>query len=83
MDAARRGERHLALTSNPQPGDLIDYRNGEHIEIYVEKIDSDKFRAIGGNTSAGDGSYNNGGVVAENVRSIKGNLVTHFIRVGV
>lgn len=84
-DAARNGERHLALTTAPVPGDLIDYRNGEHIEIFVGWIDqaAGTFWAVGGNTSSSDGSYNNGGEVAKNSRSVSGNSVSHFIAVGV
>jgi hypothetical protein len=85
VEEARLGHRHLALTSNPQPGDLVDYNNGEHIEFFERWTSpGTTFSAIGGNTSSHDGSYSNGGEVARNTRYVHGNFpVTHFIRVGV
>lgn len=85
VSAARRGERHLAITSQPEPGDGVIYEYDKHIELFVQWIDQSKgsFVAVGGNTSGHDGSYNNGGEVAENVRYVSGNFpVTHFIRIG-
>lgn len=85
VDAARAGQRHLALTSDPEPGDAVIYENDRHIEFFVQWIDrpAGSFVAVGGNTSGQDGSYNNGGEVAKNTRYTKGNFpVTQFVRIG-
>jgi hypothetical protein len=85
VDAARRRERHLALTKTPERGDLVVYNKDEHIEFFVEWVTpNESFRAVGGNTSAHDGSRSNGGEVAVNQRSVRdaGFPASYFIRVG-
>jgi hypothetical protein len=85
VDAARRRERGLALTKTPERGDLVIYNKDEHIEFFVEWVTpNESFRAVGGNTSAHDGSKSNGGQVAVNQRLVRDARfpVTYFIRVG-
>jgi hypothetical protein len=85
VDAARRRERHLALTKTPERGDLVIYNKDEHIEFFVEWVTkNESFRAVGGNTSAHDGSKSNGGQVAVNQRLVRDPRfpATYFIRVG-
>jgi hypothetical protein len=85
VDAARRRERHLALTKTPERGDLVIYNKDEHIEFFVEWVTpNESFRAVGGNTSAHDGSKSNGGEVAVNQRIVRDPRfpATYFIRVG-
>lgn len=84
VDAARNGQRHLALTTDPEPGDIAIYNGDEHIEFFVEWVEKGKtFKAVGGNTSAHDGSPSNGGEVAVNTRSRSGGFrATCFVRVG-
>jgi len=86
VNAAQTGSHHLALTSSPQKGDLAIYNHVDHIEFFVEWIDQANgvFKAVGGNTSASNGSYNNGGEVAVNTRYVHdaGFPVTNFVRVG-
>lgn len=85
VQAARNGERHLALTSNPELGDAVIYEYDKHIEFFIEWVDrtAGKFLAVGGNTSSSDGSYNSGGEVAENTRYIHGHFpVTNFVKIG-
>ena len=85
VDAARRRERHLALTKSPERGDLVIYNKDEHIEFFVEWVTkNESFRAVGGNTSAHDGSKSNGGQVAVNQRLVRDPRfpATYFIRVG-
>lgn len=86
VDAARSGAHHLAITSAPEKGDLAVYANGEHIEFFIEWINQAEgvFKAVGGNTSSHDGSFNNGGEVAINTRYVHASNfpVTNFIRVG-
>jgi peptidoglycan hydrolase-like protein with peptidoglycan-binding domain len=85
VDAARRRERHLALTKTPERGDLVIYNKDEHIEFFVEWVTkNESFRAVGGNTSAHDGSRSNGGEVAVNQRFVKDARfpASYFIRVG-
>lgn len=83
--AAKARERHLSLTHDPEPGDLAIYEHDKHIEFFVRWINRGiSFQAVGGNTSAHDGSYNNGGEVATNTRYVTGAFpVTNFIRQGV
>lgn len=86
VDAARHAQRHLALTTNPEPGDLVAYNGDEHIAFFVKWINREKgvFQDVGGNTSAHDGSPSNGGECAVNTRSTTGHFrATAFIRVGV
>jgi hypothetical protein len=83
--AARRRERHLALTKTPERGDLVIYNKDEHIEFFVEWVTpNESFRAVGGNTSGHDGSRSNGGEVAVNQRLVRDPRfpVSYFIRVG-
>jgi hypothetical protein len=84
VDAAKHGQRHLALTTDPEPGDIVIYNGDEHIEFFVDWVDKpNTFKAVGGNTSAHDGSPSNGGEVAVNTRSRSGGFrATCFIRVG-
>jgi hypothetical protein len=85
VDAAKRHERGLAITTDPERGDIVIYNNDEHIEFFVEWVSPNRtFRAVGGNTSGQAGSRSNGGEVAENVRSIAdpGFPVSYFVRVG-
>ena len=84
VDAARRRERGLALTKEPERGDLVIYNKDEHIEFFVEwVVKNESFKAVGGNTSAHDGSKSNGGQVALNTRPVRGNFpATYFVRVG-
>jgi hypothetical protein len=85
VDAAKKRERHLALTKTPERGDLVIYNNDEHIEFFVEWVTPNQvFRAVGGNTSAHDGSKSNGGQVAVNQRPVRDAHfpATYFIRVG-
>jgi len=85
-DAAKARQRGLAITTSPERGDLVIYNNGEHIEFFVEwmKQPNMSFQAVGGNTSAHDGSRSNGGEVATNERFVKDPHfpVSYFIRVG-
>jgi hypothetical protein len=84
VDAAKNGQRHLALTTEPEPGDIVIYNGDEHIEFFVKWVDKGTtFKAVGGNTSAHDGSPSNGGEVAVNTRSRTGSFrATSLIRVG-
>ncbi len=85
VDAARRRERGLALTTSPERGDLVIYNKDEHIEFFVEWVTpNESFRAVGGNTSGHDGSRSNGGEVAVNQRLVKDPRfpASYFIRVG-
>ena len=85
VDAAKKRERHLALTKTPERGDLVIYNNDEHIEFFVEWVTpNESFRAVGGNTSAHDGSKSNGGQVAANQRLVRDPHfpATYFVRVG-
>jgi hypothetical protein len=85
VDAAKRRERNLALTTQPERGDLVVYNNDEHIEFFVEWVTpGESFKAVGGNTSSHDGSRSNGGEVAENTRFVKDARfpASYFIRVG-
>ncbi len=85
VDAARRRERHLALTKTPERGDLVIYNKDEHIEFFVEWVTpNESFLAVGGNTSGHDGSRSNGGEVARNQRSVRDPHfpASYFIRVG-
>ena len=84
VDAARKRERHLALTKHPERGDLVIYNKDEHIEFFVEWVTkNESFKAVGGNTSAHDGSKSNGGQVALNTRPVRGNFpASYFVRVG-
>lgn len=86
VEEARNGHRHLALTHDPEPGDLVAYKVDQHIEFFVKWLNPmrGEFEATGGNTSAHDGSPSNGGECAENVRYVHGSFpATAFIRVGV
>jgi hypothetical protein len=87
VQAARSGERHLAITDNPELGDVVIYEYDEHIEFFIQWIDrpTGSFLSVGGNTAQlNTGSYNNGGEVAENVRYVNGNKhVTNFVRIGI
>jgi len=85
VDAAKRHERGLAITTDPEPGDIVIYNRDEHIELFVEWVQKGvSFKAVGGNTSTGTGSPSNGGAVGLNVRTIKNPKfpVSYFIRVG-
>lgn len=85
VEEARRGHRHLALTQHPQFGDLVAYDHDRHIEFFVQWLNPmrGEFQAVGGNTSAHDGSPSNGGEVAINTRYTHGAFpATAFIRVG-
>src|SRR4051794_1051059 len=85
VDAAKRHERGLAITTDPERGDIVIYNHDEHIEFFVEWVQKGvTFKAVGGNTSVGDGSPNNGGAVGLNVRPVKSATfpASYFIRVG-
>jgi hypothetical protein len=85
VEEARHGHRHLALTSNPEYGDIVCYAGDVHTAFFVEWTDrkNGAFRDVGGNTSSHDGSPSNGGEVAENIRYTHGSFpATAFIRVG-
>lgn len=84
VDAARAGERHLSITTAPEPGDLATYAGDEHIEFFNGwETSGHSFHSVGGNTSSSDGSPSNGGIVAENLRYVTGGFpVTAFVRVG-
>lgn len=79
-NAAESHTHGLSLTSAPTPGDLVIYNKNEHVEEFEEWIDQSAgtFWAVGGNTSSSDGSYNNGGEVARNQRSINGTRTVNF-----
>jgi len=85
VDAAKRHERGLAITTDPEPGDIVIYNKDEHIELFVEWVKPNvTFKAVGGNTSSHDGSRSNGGEVAVNTREVKDARfpASYFIRVG-
>jgi hypothetical protein len=85
---AKYGRNGLALTTDPQPGDVVLYDwdgagVSDHVGLFAEWVDKSDgiFRAIEGNTSADDkGSQSNGGMVARRARSSR--LVQAFVRVG-
>ena len=69
---ARSGTGGLSAVNvaNMRPGDGVAYGHGAHIELCVAHArGSSVFVTIGGNTSASDGSFSNGGVVARNTRT--------------
>jgi hypothetical protein len=84
VDAARHRQRGLALTSHPEPGDLVVYKTDEHVGIFVRWLTvGQTFQDVGGNTSSHDGSPSNGGEVARNTRYVHGPFpASYFIRVG-
>jgi hypothetical protein len=85
VTAAKQRQRHLALTTTPERGDLVVYNTHEHIEFFIEWVTPNvSFRAVGGNTSSHDGSRSNGGEVAVNQRFVKDQHfpASYFIRVG-
>jgi len=80
---ARMGYRGLAVTSDPQPGDLVCFdwdRNGEydHIGIFEKWVNSNQFQCIEGNTS--NSNQSNGGEVMRRDRYLSGQG-TVFVRV--
>jgi hypothetical protein len=80
---ARMGYNGLAVTSSPQPGDLVCFDwdwNGEydHIGLFEKWVDGSNFSAIEGNTSVSDNS--NGGEVMRRTRNQNGQA-TVFVRV--
>lgn len=81
---ARRNVNGLAITHNPQPGDLVCFdwnRNGEydHVGLYEKSLGGRQFQTIEGNT--GHGNDSNGGEVMRRQRTI-GSAGIVFIRVG-
>jgi hypothetical protein len=84
VNAARNRQRQLGVTMEPERGDLVIYNGDEHIEFFLEWVEKGRsFRAVGGNTSASDGSPSNGGAVAVNTRYTTGKFrATSFVRVG-
>jgi peptidoglycan hydrolase-like protein with peptidoglycan-binding domain len=84
ISAARLGGRGLALTSNPEPGDLVCFdwnrdRIADHVGIFEKWINrsAGTFYAIEGNTSTSNNS--NGGQVMR--RNRNRSLVQAFVRV--
>ena len=66
---AKRGIDGWSWHSVGQPGDLalFDTPGGDpavHVEIVRERLSDTRYSTYGGNTSAGDGSQNDGGMVA-------------------
>lgn len=79
---ARRGGRGLAITRDPQPGDLCCFdwdRNGvfDHVGLYEKKLPGARFQTVEGNTAVGNDS--NGGQVMRRQRHRDGTVV--FVRV--
>lgn len=84
LQDARRNVNGLAVTSHPQPGDLVCFdwnRNGEydHVGLYEKSLGGRQFQTIEGNT--GHGNDSNGGEVMRRQRTI-GSAGIVFVRVG-
>lgn len=81
-DAASAKEHGLAFTLDPQPGALAVYGVDEHVEFFQYWVNRKLgvFKAVGGNTASGDGSYNNGGEVASKNRYVAGNAFQKPVR---
>jgi len=83
VNDARLGMYGLAITSDPQPGDLVCYDwswDGEfdHIGIFENWVNETQFEAVEGNTSTSDNS--NGGQVMRRSRN-RGEQNTVFVKV--
>lgn len=90
LSAAIRGEKGLAITRDPEPGDIVlfdwdDDKIADHVGIMTSKVnDAGNFKTIEGNTAIGNDS--NGGECMERDRNvsqvvtIRGRLA--FIHVG-
>lgn len=83
VNAARAGNFHHAITSRPQPGDLVCFdwdHDGvaDHVGLYEKDLPGDKFSTIEGNTSTSSDS--NGGQVMRRERSKS--QVQAFVHVG-
>lgn len=83
VNAARAGNFHLAITSSPQPGDLVCFdwdHDGlaDHVGLYERDLPGDKFSTIEGNTSTSSDS--NGGQVMRRERARS--QVQAFVHVG-
>jgi hypothetical protein len=80
---ARAGRNHLAITRNPQPGDLVcfDWNHdgtSDHVGLYEKDLPGGDFQAIEGNT--GEGNDSNGGEVMRRRRNVS--QVQAFVHVG-
>ncbi len=80
---ARANKNGMSLTFKPEPGDVIAYTFGGHVDCHTAFFDSwvneahHDFYDLGGNTGPSD--FSNGGGVARQVRNV--GLVSHFIRI--
>jgi hypothetical protein len=70
LDRAKKGAGGWSLHSEGRRGDLALYDDGPggdpvvHVEIVRKRIDATTYATVGGNTSSGDGSQSDGGMVA-------------------
>ena len=86
VNDARAGANGLAITHEPQPGDVVcfDWDGdgvADHTGLFERWTGGNDFRSVEGNTSADDaGSQSNGGMVAERTRH-KSQVVA-FVHVG-
>jgi len=80
--AAENHLHGLSFTTDPKPGDLAVYGGDDHVEFFERWIDRSRgiYQAIGGNTTSGDGSYNNGGEVASKPRYVQGTAYQKPVR---
>jgi hypothetical protein len=85
VNDAHHGANGLALTKNPQPGDLVcfDWEHNsvaDHVGLFTRWVDSGRtqFESVEGNTAVGNDS--NGGEVMRRNRSRS--LVQAFVHVG-
>ena len=67
-------KRSNAMTQDPQPGDIVIYKNNASHTGLVESVEDGVVHTIEGNTSGGDNNYNrNGGMVARKTFKVGGN----------
>jgi hypothetical protein len=69
LNRAKQGTAGWSFHMDGQPGDLVlyDTPGGDpavHVEIVRKRLSSTTYSTIGGNTSSGDGSQSDGGMVA-------------------
>ncbi|HEX6025038.1 MAG TPA: hypothetical protein VFZ00_23805 [Solirubrobacter sp.] len=75
---AKNGTGGWSFHMNGVPGDLALFDDGPggdpvvHVEIVVKRLSSTRYATIGGNTSSGNGSQSDGGMVARRERSTTG-----------